>query len=429
MRSTSLTSKLHTYRLLLVGVVILLIAAACGDSGGDTTTTATAPVTQTTSPPAATTTTAAPTAAPATTVAPTTTTTADPAVARRAACVEEATVAVEAAKAPITPVLPTVPVDTSVNAGKTVWYISGTFRDERSKQIAAGFEAAGLATGLEVRVIDGEGDVQNWNLLIEQGIAAGVDGLHIQGIDPDLVSQAAQEAHDAGIPVTMGSALPSPTSPLLHGTEINVSGDMKADSKVVTDFILVETGCQGTILMLATTLFSLGIAGIEGVEEELARLCPDDCTLDVEDVDFSNLNATIPPQITAMALRNPEAEWIIAQFDVLALPIILGLDDAGIADRFKVIGHDGAFANLDLVRSGDSPQVADMAWSPAPIQGWRMMDAMQRALAGVEIDMTGAALPSQMFVPDNLAPTNDFEQLFPGMVGFEAQFLALWGVS
>ena len=435
MRSTSWTSKLHTYRLLLVGVVILLISAACGDSGGDTTTTAPAPVTQTTSTPAATTTTAAPTpmAAPTTTVAATTTvaptTTVDAAAAAREACVEEASVAVEAAKAAITPVLPSTPVDTSVNAGKTVWYLSGTFRDERSKQIAAGFEEAGVATGLEVRVIDGEGDVQNWNQVIEQAVAAGIDGIHIQGIDPDLVSQSVQEADDAGIPVTMGSALPSPTSPLLHGTEINVSGDMKADSKVVTDFILANSDCQGTIIMLATTLFSLGIAGIEGVEEELARLCPDDCKLVVEEVDFSNLNASIPPQITALALSNPEAVWMIAQFDVLALPMILGLEDAGIADRIKMIGHDGAFANLDLLRAGDSPQVADMAWSPAPVQGWRMMDAMQRALAGVEIDMTGAALPSQLFVPDNLAPVNDFEQLFPGMVGFEALYLALWGVG
>jgi ribose transport system substrate-binding protein len=353
----------------------------------------------------------------------------DAVAAAREACVQEAAALAEAAKAAITPVLPSTPVDTSVNAGKTVWYISGTFRDERSKQIAAGFEAAGAATNVEVRVIDGEGDVQNWNLVIEQAVAAGVDGIHIQGIDPDLVSQAVQEADDAGIPVTMGSALPSPSSPLLHGTEINVSGDMKADSKVVTDFILAESGCQGTFIMLATTLFSLGIAGIEGVEEELARLCPDDCKLVVEEVDFSNLNATIPPQIAALAQRNPEAVWFIAQFDVLALPMMLGLEDAGLAEGKKLIGHDGAFANLDLLRSGDSMQVADMAWSPAPVQGWRMMDAMHRALAGVEIDMTGAALPSQLFVRDNLAPQNDFELLFPGMVGFEQAYLTLWGVS
>ena len=422
MDSTSLTRNLRGHRLLLTAVVILLISAACGDTA-DTTTTAAAPV--------ATTAVASTTAPPATTVPPTTTTTTtvDPAVAARAACVEEAAALAEAAKAPITPVLPSVAIDVSTVAGKTVWYISGTFRDERSKQIAAAFEAAGTAAGLEVRVIDGEGDVQNWNQLIEQGIAAGVDGIHIQGIDPNLVSQAVQEADDAGIPVTMGSALPSPSSPLLFGTEINVSGDMKADSKVVIDFILAQTGCQGTFIMLATTLFALGVAGIEGIEEELARLClPGDCEIVIEEVDFSNLNASIPPQIAALAQKNPEAVWFIAQFDVLALPMLLGLEDAGISG-IKMIGHDGAFANLDLVRSGDSPQIADMAWSPAPVQGYRMMDAMLRALLGLEIDMTGAALPSQLFVSDNLAPVNDFPQLFPGMVGFEQAFCSLWGVE
>ena len=297
---------------------------------------------------------------------------ADPQAAARAACVAEAAALAEAAKAPITPVLPSTPVDTSVNVGKTVWYISGTFRDERSKQIAGAFEDAGTAAGLNVRVIDGEGDVQNWNQLIEQGIAANIDGIHIQGIDPDLVSTSVQEADDAGIPVTMGSALPSPWSELLHGTEINVSGDMKADSKVVVDYILANSDCQGTIIMLATTLFSLGVAGIEGVEEELARLCPDDCKLVVEEVDFSNLSGSVPPQTVALAQRFPEAVWMIPQFDVLALPMLLGLEDAGISDRIKMIGHDGAFANLELVRGGESPQVADMAWSPAPVQGYRM---------------------------------------------------------
>ena len=135
-----------------------------------------------------------------------------------------------------------------------------------------------------------------------------------------------------------------------------------------------------------------------------------------------------PPQIAALAQKNPEAVWFIAQFDVLALPMLLGLEDAGISG-IKMIGHDGAFANLDLVRSGDSPQIADMAWSPAPVQGYRMMDAMLRALLGLEIDMTGAALPSQLFVSDNLAPVNDFPQLFPGMVGFEQAFCSLWGVE
>ena len=136
MDSTSLTRNLRGHRLLLTAVVILLISAACGDTA-DTTTTAAAPV--------ATTAVASTTAPPATTVPPTTTTTTtvDPAVAARAACVEEAAALAEAAKAPITPVLPSVAIDVSTVAGKTVWYISGTFRDERSKQIAARVRSGG----------------------------------------------------------------------------------------------------------------------------------------------------------------------------------------------------------------------------------------------------------------------------------------------
>ena len=150
--------------------------------------------------------------------------------------------------------LPTVPVDYTVNEGKSLWYISGTFRDERSKQVAAAFEEAATSSGLDVRVLDGQGSVEEWAKLVDEAVAAGADGIHLAGIDPSLIAASVEEADEAGIPVTLTSALPSPYSELLHGVEINVSGDMAADMRVMIDYILAESDCQGTIIMFATSL-------------------------------------------------------------------------------------------------------------------------------------------------------------------------------
>ena len=386
-------------RLALLGVVLVVIAVSCGDSAETATTTT------------------------ATTTTATTTTTAEPSPQEQ--CVAEATAAVESAKEPITAVLPSESFDMSVNEGKKIWYVASVTLDERSQNMIAGYQEAGEAAGVDVMILDGKGSVEEWNALINQGIAAGVDGIQLMGIDPSLVEGPLQDALDAGIPVVTGAAT-NAGDPLPPTVLVDITTDFERDGRVMADYVLSQTGCRVETVLLTSSLFRVGVALNDGLTAEFARLCPDDCVLSVDEVDVTALPTALPVQTSAILLTNPDMKWLIPAFDVFSLFVIQGIDDVG-AENVKLISHDGSPANLDIIRAG-GPQAAAQAWAPAEYQAWLAFDALARAMAGLEVDTSVADMPGQLFDADNLGPTNDLADIFPGMSDFREQFMSLWGL-
>ena len=401
-------------------LALTLVVAACADSGTTTTTTS-APTTTTSAP---TTTTSAPTtttSAPTTTTSGPTTTT----VSQKEVCIAEAESGVEEGRTPITAKVPTDAIDVSTIQGSDVWAVFGVLFDEGGRLTADATEEAGDLIGFNVRVLDGMGNPEEWNNLITQAVAANADAIIIFGIDPDLIAPALAEAEAAGIPVISGGG-ENAGAPARSDIYVDMTADLSRDGKIMADYVLAEIGCEGSAVLINSSLFKVAVAMNEGVTGEFARLCPVDCTLTYEEINLADMAVSLPSQASTVVRANPEIEWIIPGFDVFAFFVHQGLDEAGLTN-VKTVSHDGAFANLDVIRSG-GPQVASMAWSPQDYRGWVLIDEVARALLGLPPDLDEALLINQLIDASNLGPDNEFTTNFPGMAGFRDAYRNIWGL-
>jgi ribose transport system substrate-binding protein len=340
------------------------------------------------------------------------------------ACVAEASAAVEAAKTRMEPVLPATPLDQTVNAGKTIWVVF-PLAVPIDIAILEGMEEAAAAAGMEVMAWDA-GDPQTWSDGIRAAIQADADAIFVAALDPQLIDAALQEAEDAGIP-TIGSYGDEPDVELPFGVDYQIGVNYRNEGKVIADYVLANTGCEGTTVLFSTTIFPSAVLENEGIQAEFDRLCPDACELVFEQVDFADLATTVPVLTQTVLRRTENVNMVIAAFDIVALFVNQGIEQEGL--DVKVVAHDGDVVGLDAIRSGESPQVATLSFPPGQYFGWVIVDQLSRLMAGQEPDRDSAAFVGQMIDASNVGADNSIPEVFPNMVGFQDEFKAIWGIE
>ena len=331
----------------------------------------------------------------------------------------------EEGRTPITAKVPTDAIDVSSIQGSEIWAVFGVLFDEGGRLTADAVEEAGEVIGFDVRILDGLGNPEEWNTLITRAVAAEADAIIIFGIDPDLVAPSLAEALAAGIPVISGGG-ENAGAPPRADVYVDMTADLARDGKIMADYVLAAMGCEGPVALINSSLFKVAVAMNEGIMGEFARLCPTDCELIYEEINLADMAVSLPVQAAAVVQTNPDIDWLIPAFDVFAFFVHQGLEEAGIT-HVRTVSHDGAFANLDVIRAG-GPQVATMAWSPQDYRGWVLIDEVARALLGLPPDLDEALLINQLLDMTNLGPDNDFTTNFPGMTGFREAYKAIWGV-
>lgn len=319
------------------------------------------------------------------------------------------------------PVIPTTPLDQTVNAGKTIWVVF-PLNIPIDIAILKGMEEAAAAAGMEVKAWDAV-DPQTWSDGIRAAIQADADAIFAAALDPQLIDAALQEAEDAGIPV-IGSYGGEPDAPLPFGVDYQIGVNYVNEGKVIADYVLANTGCEGTTVLFSTTIFPSAVLENEGIQAEFERLCPNDCELVYEQVDFADLATTVPVLTQTVLRRTKDVNMVIAAFDIVALFVNQGIEQEGL--DVKVVSHDGDEVGLDAIRSGTSPQVATLSFPPGEYFGWVIVDQLSRLMAGQEPDRDSAVFVGQLIDASNVGADNSIPEVFPNMVGFQDKYKAIW---
>lgn len=338
------------------------------------------------------------------------------------ACVSQASETVDGAKQLIEFVAPDEGFDMASNEGKTIWTFPTSMQNEFMASIAKGVDKAGTSAGLNVEIWDGKDDVSVQNRGVSQAVAQGADGIILQSISPTVVSGPLEEAFDAGIPV-IDLFNSNPDDPL-NGLFSHVTADFTKVGGVLASYVLADTECTANTLVLGTaTSFELLTHQLNGIRDTYESLCPD-CKFAYHDLNSATLATDGPRTVQNLLRRDPEVDWVIAQFDFLAGLLVPAIQEIGMGDEVKVIGHDGLPANLEYVRQGDVQNV-DVAFPPTEYLGYLLFDEIGRAMAGE--DSGNVVVPSQLFDGENIAPTDD--ALFPEFGDYQSAFEELWGLS
>lgn len=337
------------------------------------------------------------------------------------ACVEAVAADVEAARADTPLLVPDEPLDTEALRASTIWYVTVTF-NQFSSDWVAGLEEAAAVAGVEVVTFDGQGQVNRFNEGISQAVAQGVDGIIVAAIEPATISASLSEAEQAGIPV-MNGFNSDPAEAVPAGMFTNFTSDFTSDGATAAKYALLDSQCRADMVVLtssAVRVWDNMVTGAQGVFDEY---CPEDCTLEVIDVDIANIATDIGEQLSTAFQRNPDIGYVLATGDSLVSFVDPVLATAG--SDAKVIGRDGLDANIQRVASGEG-QAMTLAMPPFGWLGWLAFDEMGRAIVGQPTP--GYQVPARIIDSDNVGG-GGADELFPEYTNYQEAFTEAWETS
>jgi ribose transport system substrate-binding protein len=322
---------------------------------------------------------------------------------------------VEGAKQPITEW--TGPADAPKPAeDKRIVVVTCSSQGIGCVRAARGVTEAGRALGWEVETIDGKGDPAVWNRAIQLAITTKADGIVLDAVPPQLVGDALENARAAEIPiVSVFNPKPTQQSPVFA----YVRPEHTEQGRLMADWLAVDSGGDARVVLVEDNEFPELVERVQGFRTQLARSCSDCEIVSTVQSQIGTMAQRLPQAVVSALQRNPEANYIVSQYDSNAFFAGEGVRQAGKAGQVKVAGYEGDPQTLPAIKEGQ--QAATIA-DPAEWMGWQAIDEFVRALAGERAENTPVAW--RLLTKDNVPSTNGWL----GDFDFRSKYRELWGL-
>jgi ribose transport system substrate-binding protein len=305
-------------------------------------------------------------------------------------------------------------------------------RNGGAQGAADGATEAAKALGWEVRQLDGQGSVPGRATALQQAIAMKPAGILNAGIDSKEQAPLFEQAAAAGIKVVGWHAGPQAGPDKdIPSVFTNVTTD-PAEVAASAGFEAVLKASQGadcgvilftdSIYAIATAKTNFSKAAVEGYSK-----CK---VLEVADTPIGDLSNRMG-QLTTSLLSKYGKKWTFSiavndlyyDFSAPALQAA-GVDPANGYPQ-QISSGDGSVPAFKRIRDKQY-QLATVA-EPLNLQGWIMVDEMNRALAG---DKPSGFVPHvHLFTAENLDKDGGPENRFDPGNGYRDEYKKIWGVK
>jgi ribose transport system substrate-binding protein len=313
-------------------------------------------------------------------------------------------------------------VDTSSLKGKTLLVIPLTTAVSFCNDLDASTETAAKAIGLNVQVYPTTGQPSQWAAGIEQGISEHVAAIALEcAINPSLITPQLQAAKSAGIPV-IDSVLTDP-SETVPSSLTGVTSDpyyqgMKLEA---LDAIATQNGKPVHALLLSSSSFLTSPGMTTAFEDELAKRCGSECTVDNVDIPLTQWATQVQSSVSSALTSHPDINTIAIEFDGM-VPLVL--PGVGSATGVSLYAWGGGTSVVNTMPKTPSLKL-DIGEGPVRI-GYTVVDEVARALV-LHKTSINETVPIRAFTLSNYAadsdPTSGYGNAFiPG-------FRSLWGLG
>jgi ribose transport system substrate-binding protein len=318
---------------------------------------------------------------------------------------------------------PTESLQGSLARGKSYWLIALTLGIPSNAAYANSFKAAGANVGAKVTVFDGQGTPATIADGINQAVAAHANGIVLSLIDPNSVASALDNAKAAHIPIIEGdNGLPNGAFP--PGIVAASSQDQVEMGAWEVDSALEYTHCKLHALLVNTP----GNVGSEnvtrGIDSELKKLCPTECTVSQVGVQPNDIATKLTDDVENALRRDSDANMIIEIASPYYPYVAAGIKALGSKVPLITTASMGDLAGI----GNNNPVVADVIYAPADVHGWFYVDSILLSLSG----QTGVSDPWPLGLVNksNWSPTDPSSYAGTSPYkGFAAIFSKLWGTS
>ena len=307
---------------------------------------------------------------------------------------------------------------------KTIVVLAGDLKNGGILGATSGMEEAAEQIGWTVRVLDGAGTISGRTSAMGQALALKPDGIIINGFDSKEQAQGMQAAADAGIPLVSwhaGAAI-GPMDDV--GIFANVTTDPMLVSEAAAKWAFADADGKPGVIIFTDSTYQIAIDKADKMKEVIEEL--GGTVLEYVDTPIAETSQRMP-QLTTSLLQRYGAKWTHSlaindlYFDFMG-PSLAAAGIKGDGAPVNVSAGDGSESAYQRIRSKQFQQVT--VAEPLTLQGWQLVDEMNRALAGEP--WSGYVSPLHVVTTDNIEFDGGPENRFDPDNGYKEAYLKIW---
>ncbi|MCJ8237926.1 substrate-binding domain-containing protein [Peteryoungia algae] len=291
--------------------------------------------------------------------------------------------------------------------------------------VTNGIEEAAAKIGWDVTVLDGAGSVQSRAGAFGQALALKPDGIIINGFDAVEQQAALKQACDAGIPMVSWHAGPVIGPDPANCLFANVSTDAMEVSAAAGKWAFADAGGKPGVVIFTDSTYAIAIAKADKIKETIEKL--GGTVLEYVDTPIADTSNRMPTLTTSL-LQKYGASWTHAlaindiYFDFMG-PSLAAAGIPGDGAPKAVAAGDGSESAYQRIRS-DQYQAVTVA-EPLNLQGWQLIDELNRAVSKVE--WSGYTSPLHVVTKANISSDGGDKNIFDPGNGYRDQYAKIWG--
>ncbi|MGY0575455.1 substrate-binding domain-containing protein [Bradyrhizobium sp. RDM12] len=293
-----------------------------------------------------------------------------------------------------------------------------------------GAAEAAKALGWDVRQLDGQGTVSGHATALTQAIAMKPNGILNVGIDSKEQQPLLEQAAAAGIKIVGWHA--GPTAGPVEGISAvftNVTTDPIEVSTAAGYEAVVKSNGHAGVVLFTDSIYAIATAKTNA-ERAAVEGCKGCKVLEVADTPIADLSNRMG-QLTTSLLSKYGKRWTysIAVNDLyydFSAPSLqaAGVDPASGSPQ-QISAGDGSVPAFKRIRDRQY-QTATVA-EPLNLQGWIMIDEMNRAFAGEK--PSGFVPHVHLFTADNIDKDGGKDNKFDPGNNYRDEYKKIWGVK
>lgn len=292
--------------------------------------------------------------------------------------------------------------------------------------IDAASEAAKVI-GWDIRVLDGVGTVSGRTAALDQAITLKPDGILVVGLDPTEQKPGLEQADKVGIQLISWHSLPVIGPIEGTGIKVNVTTDPSGVPTAAAMWAYLDAGGKPGVVIFTDSNYTFAVAKSEKMKALIEKL--GGTVLSYEDTPIADVSNRMG-QLTVSLLQRFGAQWTHSlaindiYYDFMG-PALASAGVPGDGAPKSVAAGDGSESAYQRIRTGQYQAVT--VAEPLSLQGWQLIDEMNRAFAGEK--WSGYVTPLHVVAKENIEFDGGPKNVFDPDNGYRDEYKKIWGVA
>jgi ribose transport system substrate-binding protein len=305
--------------------------------------------------------------------------------------------------------------------GATIVYVAADLTNGGINAVADGVREAVAKIGWKVVVLDGKASAEGRTAALEEAMELAPAGIILGGFDAAEQSTTITQAVERKIPVVGWHAGANPGPDTAIGLFTNITTDPLEVSRIAADYAIADSDGTAGVAIFTDSQYEIAVKKADAIRNEI-QACTGCTVLEYEDTPIAEVDSRMPALVTSMLQRNgAKLTYLLAingNYFSGSRSALVDAGKPGAGPPKTVAAGDGDSAEFQRIRNNDY-QAATVA-EPLYLQGWQLVDELNRAVAGQSASSFVAkpGLVTKENVPDG--------DVFDPASGYREIYMKVW---